>query len=102
VSAVETHYYWPDPAADMREVLRVLKPGARFVLIAETYKGERLDRLLAIPMKLLRARYSRSRSTESCWRPLASWKWRFVSRRRKAGSAELPEGGQGCLPNCSW
>jgi SAM-dependent methyltransferase len=57
VSAVETHYYWPDPAADMREILRVMKPGACFVLIAETYRGERLEKLLAIPMKLLRARY---------------------------------------------
>jgi hypothetical protein len=27
VTAVETHYYWPDLPANMREVLRVLKPG---------------------------------------------------------------------------
>jgi len=39
VTAVETHYYWPDLVADMREVLRVLKPGGTFVLIAEAYKG---------------------------------------------------------------
>ncbi len=29
VTAVETHYYWPDLQADMQEVLRVLKPGGR-------------------------------------------------------------------------
>jgi SAM-dependent methyltransferase len=39
VTAVETHYYWPDLVADMREVLRTLKPGGTFVLIAEAYKG---------------------------------------------------------------
>lgn len=39
VTAVETHYYWPDLVADMREVLRVLKPGGTFLLIAEAYKG---------------------------------------------------------------
>jgi SAM-dependent methyltransferase len=27
VTAVETHYYWPDLPANVREILRVLKPG---------------------------------------------------------------------------
>ena len=39
VTAVETHYYWPDLPADLREILRVLKLGGRLVIIAETYKG---------------------------------------------------------------
>ena len=39
VTAVETHFWWPDLPADMREVLRVLKPGGMFVIIAEIYKG---------------------------------------------------------------
>jgi SAM-dependent methyltransferase len=39
VTAVETHFWWPDPAGDMHEVLRVLKPGGKLVLIAEIYKG---------------------------------------------------------------
>lgn len=57
VTAVETHYYWPRPIDDMREIARVLKAGGQFVLIAETYRGERFDKLVAIPMLLLRARY---------------------------------------------
>lgn len=57
VTAVETHYYWPDPVADMRETLRVLKPGGRLVLIAETYKGRQLDAVYRPAMKLLRATY---------------------------------------------
>ena len=39
VTAVETHYFWPDLATDMREVLRVLKPGGTLIIIAEAYKG---------------------------------------------------------------
>jgi ubiquinone/menaquinone biosynthesis C-methylase UbiE len=39
VAAVETHYFWPDLAADTREVFRVLKPGGALILIAESYKG---------------------------------------------------------------
>jgi len=46
VTAVETHYYWPDLNADMREVQRVLKPGAALIIIAEAYKGGKHDQML--------------------------------------------------------
>jgi ubiquinone/menaquinone biosynthesis C-methylase UbiE len=39
VSAVETHFWWPDLPGDMREVLRVLKPGGIVIVIAEIYRG---------------------------------------------------------------
>jgi ubiquinone/menaquinone biosynthesis C-methylase UbiE len=39
VTSVETHFWWPDLPADMREVLRVLKPGGTLIIIAEIYKG---------------------------------------------------------------
>jgi ubiquinone/menaquinone biosynthesis C-methylase UbiE len=41
VTAIETQYYWPDLLGDMQEILRVLKPAGRLVVIAEMYKGGR-------------------------------------------------------------
>jgi SAM-dependent methyltransferase len=46
VTAVETHYFWPDLIADVREVQRVLKLGGTFILIAEAYKGGKYDERL--------------------------------------------------------
>jgi ubiquinone/menaquinone biosynthesis C-methylase UbiE len=39
VTAVETHFWWPDLPAGMREILQVLKPGGTLAIIAEIYKG---------------------------------------------------------------
>ena len=55
VTAVETHYYWPDLPGNLQEVLRVLKPGGTFSLIAETHRDGWLGALYAVPMWLIRA-----------------------------------------------
>lgn len=39
VTAIETHFWWPDLPAGMREILRTLKPGGTLIIIAEIYKG---------------------------------------------------------------
>ena len=57
VTAMETHYYWPDLVADFREVQRVLKPGGTFAIVAETHRGTRMDWLYRPAMRLLRATY---------------------------------------------
>lgn len=57
VTAVETHYYWPDLPANLQEVLRVLKPGGTFALIAETYRGAPFGAVHGVVMQLLRAAY---------------------------------------------
>jgi SAM-dependent methyltransferase len=58
VTAIETHYYWPDFAASLREVRRVLRPGGQFAIVAETYKGRRMDWLYRPVMTgLFRATY---------------------------------------------
>jgi ubiquinone/menaquinone biosynthesis C-methylase UbiE len=53
VTAVETQYYWPDTTSDMREILRVLKPGGRLMVVAESYRGGRHDWFLGPMMRLL-------------------------------------------------
>ena len=57
VTAVETPYYWPDLVNDLKELRRVLKPGGRVVLIAETYRGRRADWLYGAAMRFLRGKY---------------------------------------------
>ena len=53
VTAIETQYYWPDLVNDMREIRRVIKPGGRLVVVAESYKGGRHDWLLGTVMRLI-------------------------------------------------
>ncbi len=57
VTAVETHYYWPNPAGDLREIVRVLKLGGQVIVVAETYRGQMGGAALGPFMKLLGARY---------------------------------------------
>ena len=53
VTAVETHYYWPDLVRDLEEVQRVVKPGGRVAIIAESYRGKRLYVVDRLVMRLL-------------------------------------------------
>ena len=39
VTAVETHFWWPNLLMDLREVFRVLTAGGTLIIIAEVYKG---------------------------------------------------------------
>jgi ubiquinone/menaquinone biosynthesis C-methylase UbiE len=39
VTAVETHFWWPDLPEGVREIFRVVKPGGKLIIIAEVYKG---------------------------------------------------------------
>ena len=43
VSAIETHYFWPDLIADLKEVLRVLKVGGKLILVGGEYRGGKFD-----------------------------------------------------------
>ena len=38
ITAVRTHYFWPDLAADLREVYRVLAKNGSLIILGETYK----------------------------------------------------------------
>lgn len=58
ITAIETHYYWPDLPRDVRHLRQVLKPGGTLLVIAETYRGRRHDWLFRPVMQLLlRATY---------------------------------------------
>jgi SAM-dependent methyltransferase len=46
VTAVETHYYWADLNGDAQEILRVLKHGGAFILIAEAYKSVKCEEMV--------------------------------------------------------
>ena len=44
VSAIETHYFWPNLPEDLKEVRRVLKPGGNLILMGGEYKGGKFDK----------------------------------------------------------
>lgn len=44
VTAVETHFWWPDIPRGMRETFRVLKSGGTLVIVAEYYNGAKHEK----------------------------------------------------------
>jgi arsenite methyltransferase len=57
--SVESSYYWPDPAAGLREILRVLKPGGSAWILINYYRdnphSHQWSDLLAVNTHLLSA-----------------------------------------------
>lgn len=53
VTAVETQYYWPDLPNDMREILRVLKPGGTLLIILESYARGKFGSVQGSALRLL-------------------------------------------------
>lgn len=43
VTAIETHYFWPDLSVDLKEIMRVLKPSGTIIIIGGEYKGGKFD-----------------------------------------------------------
>lgn len=43
IVSVESLYFWPDPAENLKEVFRVLKKGGVFMPVLDVYKKEGLD-----------------------------------------------------------
>lgn len=41
ITAIESYYYWPDLGHDMKEILRVLKPGGILIIIGSLYKNSK-------------------------------------------------------------
>jgi len=43
VTAVETHYFWPDWEKGLQEIFRVIRPGGWISLICTAYRGSEFD-----------------------------------------------------------
>lgn len=51
ITTVESFYFWPNHAENLKEVYRILKPGGRFVLIADVFDNGQLPEQILENMK---------------------------------------------------
>lgn len=50
ITAVQTHYHWPDLECALKEIYRVLKPEGQFIIISELYKIQyHMEKFTTIP-----------------------------------------------------
>ena len=47
ITAIETYFFWPDLESDMKEVLRVLKPNGKFLIVSEVYKNSKSEKSIS-------------------------------------------------------
>ena len=53
VTAFEAYYFWPDLINDLKEIIRVLKPGGKILLANEVYKDDQFEKRNSKWAKLL-------------------------------------------------
>jgi len=73
VTAVNTHNYWPDLVTDMQEILRVLKPDGKLIIIGSMYEGGKYDKRNQEYAELIEIGFP---STKEPREPLESWLYR--------------------------
>ena len=44
ITAIETYFFWPDLENDMKEVLRVIKPGGKLLIVSAVYKNSKNEK----------------------------------------------------------
>lgn len=44
ITTIETYFFWPDLENDMKEVLRVMKPGGKLLIVSGAYKNSKTEK----------------------------------------------------------
>jgi SAM-dependent methyltransferase len=86
VTAIESHYFWPDLVNDMKEVLRVLKPDGMLLMMGGEYKGGKYDKRNLQGVELANMAYHSADEFGSS-APLALRKFKCLRTMTEAGCA---------------